>query len=99
MVVLSSSPSTQAMKLPFQNSAHQRILRRPESTAIPELGNSSICALYCAARVGGDFYDFLVTDSRRLIFLLLDVAGKREEALDIAAAVQDRMRFLTEELF
>jgi len=42
------------MKLPFQNSAHQRILRRPESTAIPELGNSSICALYCAARVGGD---------------------------------------------
>jgi serine phosphatase RsbU (regulator of sigma subunit) len=99
IVVVWFSSSTQAMKLPFQNPAPQRTFRRPEHTAIPELGSSSICCLYRAARVGGDFYDFLVTDSGRLLFLLLDVAGKREEALDIAAAVQDRMRFLTEELF
>jgi len=54
--------------------------------------------VYCAARVGGDFYDFLLTDSQRLIFLLLDVAGKREQALDIAAAVQERMRPMAAEL-
>ena len=53
--------------------------------------------MYRAARVGGDFYDFLVTASGRLVFLLLDVAGKREEALDIAAAVQDHMRPLASE--
>ena len=76
----------------FESSAPVRTLRRPQPTLIPQLGNSSICALYRAARVGGDFYDFLVTDSGRLVFLLLDVAGKREEALDISAAVQDRMR-------
>jgi serine phosphatase RsbU (regulator of sigma subunit) len=84
------------MKL-FQNSAPERTLRRPEPTVVPQLGNSSICAMYRAARVGGDFYDFLVTASGRLVFLLLDVAGKRERALDIAAAVQDHMRPLASE--
>ncbi|HXP47832.1 MAG TPA: SpoIIE family protein phosphatase [Terriglobales bacterium] len=86
------------MKLPFHNAAPQRTLRRPQSTPVPQLGSSSISALYRAARVGGDFYDFLVTDSRRLVFLLLDVAGKREEALDIAAAVQERMHPMAAEL-
>ena len=80
-----------------ESSASERTLRRPQPTLIPQLENSSICALYRAARVGGDFYDFLVTDSGRLVFLLLDVAGKREEALDIAAAVQDHMRPLASE--
>jgi serine phosphatase RsbU (regulator of sigma subunit) len=81
-----------------QNSAPERTLRRPEPTAIPQLGKSSISALYRAARVGGDFYDFLITDSGRLVLLLLDVAGKREEALNISAAVQERMRPLAAEL-
>jgi len=98
IVVLSASSGTHAMKLPFHNAAPQRTLRRPQSTPVPQLGSSSISALYRAARVGGDFYDFLVTDSRRLVFLLLDVAGKREEALDIAAAVQERMHPLATEL-
>ena len=80
------------MRLPFQSPAPQRTLRRPQPTLVPELENSSISAQYRAARVGGDFYDFLLTESGRLLFLLLDVAGKREQALDIAAAVQDGMR-------
>ncbi len=87
-----------SMKLPFQSPATPRTLRRPQPTIIPELRNASICAQYRAARVGGDFYDFLVTDSGHLVFALLDVAGKREEALDISAAVQDRMRPLAAEL-
>ena len=82
----------------FESSAPERTLRRPQPTHVPQLASSSICALYRAARVGGDFYDFLVTDSGRLVFLLLDVAGKREEALEISATVQDRMRPLAAEL-
>ena len=87
------------MRLPFQSPVPQRTLRRPQPTLVPDLENSSICALYRAARVGGDFYDFLMTESGRLVFLLLDIAGKREEALDIAAAVQERMRSRAGELF
>ena len=82
----------------FESSSPEQTLRRPQPTLIPQLAKSSICALYRAARVGGDFYDFLVTDSGRVVFVLLDVAGKREEALDISAAVQDRMRPLAAEL-
>jgi len=96
---LHSLPKYAGMKLPFQSPAPRRTLRRPQPTLVPELKKASISALYRAARVGGDFYDFLMTESGRLIFVLLDVAGKREEALDIAAAVQDRMRSLAAELF
>jgi sigma-B regulation protein RsbU (phosphoserine phosphatase) len=86
------------MRLPFQRTTPQRSLRRPRPATVPRLENSSISALYRASRVGGDFYDFLLTDRRRLVFLLLDVAGKRDEALDVAAAVQERMRPLSAEL-
>lgn len=87
------------MRLPFQRAAPERAFRQPQPACLPALKNSSVSALYRAARVGGDFYDFLLTDSSRLVFLLLDIAGKREQALDIAAAVQDRFRELVPKIF
>src|ERR687887_1394101 len=92
IVVVWPVPNQHSMRLPFQRTTLQRSLRRPRPATVPRLENSSISALYRASRVGGDFYDFLLTDRRRLVFLLLDVAGKRDEALDVAAAVQERMR-------
>lgn len=77
------------MKLPFQRSAPQKVLRNPRPAAIPRLRNSSLAAQYRAARVGGDFFDFVVSPSGRLLFLLADIAGRRDEALNIAAALQD----------
>jgi serine phosphatase RsbU (regulator of sigma subunit) len=41
--------------------------------------------------MGGDFFDFLLANSR-LIFLMLDVSGQRESAQNIAAIVQDHFR-------
>jgi serine phosphatase RsbU (regulator of sigma subunit) len=73
----------------FQQAAPERALRQPAPSCVPQLQNSSISARYRAARLGGDFYDFLTTPAGRLIFVLLDIAGKREGALDIAATVQD----------
>jgi serine phosphatase RsbU (regulator of sigma subunit) len=61
--------------------------------------SSDLAALYRAARVGGDFFDFVQVGSDRLIFALLDIAGRREQALDIAAAVQDSLRSRAPELF
>lgn len=49
-------------------------------------------ALYRGARVGGDFYDFIATGQQRMLVLLLDIAGKRDEALHIAASVQEVFR-------
>jgi serine phosphatase RsbU (regulator of sigma subunit) len=49
-------------------------------------------ALYRGARVGGDFYDFVATGPQRMLLLLLDIAGKRDQALHIAASVQEVFR-------
>ncbi len=79
------------MRLPFQTAAGTRSLRKPQHVDPPEMTSAEVAALYRAARTGGDFFDFVRAGSRLLI-LLLDIAGERDEALDIAAAVQDTFR-------
>lgn len=87
------------MKLPFRNSAPGRDLRQPAPVAVSKLGSCSISAMYREARVGGDFYDFVLANRSRLVFVLLDIAGRRAEALNIAAVVQERFRSQAAELF
>ena len=77
------------MKIPFLSRAPVRELRKPTSAKFPDLPTLRVGALYRGARVGGDFFDFIQVGSSRLLVLLLDIAGKREEALHIAAAIQD----------
>ncbi|MGZ4814198.1 MAG: PP2C family protein-serine/threonine phosphatase [Terriglobales bacterium] len=60
---------------------------------------SDLAALYRAARVGGDFFDFVPVGPNRLIFALLDIAGKRDQALHVAACVQEALRARAPELF
>jgi serine phosphatase RsbU (regulator of sigma subunit) len=48
--------------------------------------------------MGGDFFDFLVVNSR-LIFLMLDVSGLRDSAQNIAAIVQDQFRSMVPKRF
>src|SRR5262249_50079936 len=66
--------------------------RQPVRTQLPVLPGVDLAALYRGARIGGDCFDFAATDCNRLVFFLLDVAGKRDEALHIAASVQDLFR-------
>lgn len=80
------------MRLPFLQATVERPLRQPAPTPVPALPGVGIAALYRGARLGGDFYDFAVSPGGQLIFVLLDIAGKRREALDIAASVQERFR-------
>jgi serine phosphatase RsbU (regulator of sigma subunit) len=87
------------MRLLFRNGASTQPQRRPVSAAIPKLPNSSVAAMYRAARVGGDFYDFFMPNESRLLFLMLDIAGKREHALHVAASAQEQFRGLAARLF
>ncbi|MBZ5628609.1 MAG: SpoIIE family protein phosphatase [Acidobacteriia bacterium] len=77
------------MRIPFLKHAPARELRKPAPAKFPDLPTVRVGALYRGARVGGDFFDFIQVGSSRLLVLLLDIAGKRDEALNIAAAVQD----------
>jgi serine phosphatase RsbU (regulator of sigma subunit) len=49
--------------------------------------------------MGGDFYEFVPTGPSRVVFTLFDIAGKRDQALDIAAAAQDFLRQKVPALF
>jgi serine phosphatase RsbU (regulator of sigma subunit) len=76
------------MKFPFSTPTPDRELRTPAPSNLPGLQTGTLAALYRAARLGGDFFDF-ANIRARLIFILLDIAGQRQEALHIAAAAQD----------
>lgn len=81
------------MKLPFQTaSAPAKAVQMPAPSTIPTLKTLKIAAQYRAARVGGDFYDLVVPAADKLLFIFLDIAGKRETALRVAATVQDFFR-------
>ncbi len=87
------------MKIPFHNSAPPAVeLRTPAPARLPSLKHTSVTALYRGVRVGGDFFEFAETHGR-VVFILLDIAGKREGAFHIAATVQDRFRQRVPELF
>lgn len=87
------------MRLPFQRSAEQVALRKPAPCLPPKLKSSDLAALYRAARVGGDFFEFVRVGDERLVFVLLDIAGRRDQALDIAASVQETLRSNAPKIF
>lgn len=92
------SPGVRRMKFPFATSVPEQELRKPAPSNIPVLQTASLAALYRSARKGGDFFDF-ASIRARLIFFLIDIAGQRDEALHIAAAVQEVFRKESDQLF
>ncbi len=73
-------------------------LRQPEPPEPPSIPGAEIGAAYSGERMGGDFFDFLLVNSR-LVFLMLDVSGQRDGAQNIAAIVQDHFRSQVPRLF
>jgi serine phosphatase RsbU (regulator of sigma subunit) len=87
------------MKQFFQSSAAAQAYRQPAHTVMPEMTTATLAAKYRGARIGGDFYDFLLVGGSKLLFVMLDIAGKRETALHSAAIAQDHFRKRGAELF
>lgn len=72
---------------------------QPEPSLPPPMESSDLAALYRAARVGGDYFEFIPAGAHRLVVILLDIAGRRDQALAIAATIQKAMRAITAEKF
>lgn len=90
------------MKALFQSpapSAGAPAPTRPSPVEYPELPQAHAAALYRGNRSGGDFFDFVTLPGGRVVFVLLDIAGKREQALAIAGSIQPGFRQKAEELF
>ncbi len=78
-------------KLPFRKrpATGKRV---PAPTVFPTFEGAELAAVYAGARMGGDFFDVVLSPSGRVVFIMLDIAGTREETLNIAAYVQDTFR-------
>jgi len=80
------------MKKLFERATVKANLRIPRPSVLPCKATLNVSAQYKGSRVGGDYFDFFPIGETRTLFLLSDVAGRREEALHIAAAAQDTLR-------
>jgi serine phosphatase RsbU (regulator of sigma subunit) len=64
----------------------------PVTSEVPTLQDAELAAIYYGERKGGDFYDFLRVSPSRIVFGLLDVAGRTGQNRNIVAAVQKAFR-------
>src|SRR5271169_15376 len=71
----------------------------PVPTVFPQIGGADIAAVFVGKRVAGDFYDSLRVSPERVLFGLLDVAGRREDNRGILTAAQEIFRSVGTELF
>ena len=66
---------------------------------VPSLCNAEIAAVYHGQRIAGDFYECIRVSHCRVLFALLDVAGRRSETRDVLIAAQSTFRKLSSTLF
>jgi serine phosphatase RsbU (regulator of sigma subunit) len=74
------------------------LTRIPQRVDLEQLPGLDLHAQYFARRTGGDFFDALVTGTR-MVFILSDIAGRREETDPIAAEMQITFREKAAEFF
>jgi sigma-B regulation protein RsbU (phosphoserine phosphatase) len=86
------------LNIPFLKKPIPPDLKKPEPSVFPQMPTAQIAVRYHGARIGGDFFDIL-SIGERLIFIMLDIAGKRDYAFHIAATVQVVFRERASELF
>jgi len=83
----------------FHHEKSARPLPEPVQAAVPELRQAELAAAYYGERQGGDHYDFVRVSPSRVLFGLLDVAGRTEENGAVVAAAQHTFRTRSMELF
>jgi serine phosphatase RsbU (regulator of sigma subunit) len=84
----------------FQNRASEPPpVAEPATNEFPTIEGAEIAATTYGKRVGGDFYDSVRVGPERILFGLLDVAGRRETNQVILSAAKTLFRAAGAELF
>jgi len=81
---------------------HSRVPSSPSvepSRPVPQGRGRRNCSCFLRKRVAGDLYDSLRVSAERILFGLLDVAGRREDNQAILSAAQATFRGLGASLF
>jgi len=83
----------------FQHEKSSRTPAEPVQAAVPELRQAEMAAAYYGERQGGDHYDFVRVSPTRVLFGLLDIAGRIEENGPVVSAALRTFRKCSPELF
>lgn len=87
------------MRSLFRNRSHESPAIEPLPAVFPRIEGAEIAAAIAGLRIAGDFYDSFRVSPQRVLFGLLDLAGRREENRGILASAQQTFRTLGTELF
>ena len=71
----------------------------PVPTVFPKIEGADIAAVFVGKRLAGDFYDSIRVSPERVLFGLLDVAGRRQDNRGILTHAQQIFRDVGAELF
>jgi phosphoserine phosphatase RsbU/P len=86
------------MKFLFQHN-RSATLAKPTKTEFPPLSGADIAGMVQGERVGGDLYHFLRANRSRVLFGMLDVAGRYEENQGIVDAARRTFQQLGQQKF
>jgi serine phosphatase RsbU (regulator of sigma subunit) len=87
------------MRSLFRSRAEPAATVEPVPTVFPTIDGADIAAVFTGKRLAGDFYDSIRVSPERVLFGLLDVAGRREDNRGILTAAQKIFRTAGTELF
>jgi serine phosphatase RsbU (regulator of sigma subunit) len=85
-------PSKDLWRRWFRPNASPPATIDPFPCKVPHLRDAEIAAVYHDQRLAGDFYEFVRVEPSRLVFALLDMAGRRVDTRDTLRAVQKTLR-------
>jgi len=74
-------------------------LLEPVPTVFPKIEGVDMAAVFVGKRLAGDFYDSIRVNPERVLFGMLDVAGRREDTRALLVAAQEIFRNSGAELF
>lgn len=87
------------MRSLFHSRAPEPIIVEPDPTVFPKIEGAEIAAVFVGKRIAGDFYDSIRVSPERVLFGLLDIAGRREQNRDLLRKAQEIFRTSGVELF
>lgn len=81
------------------NHGQSSALQEPVQAEVPELHTAQLAAAYFGERQGGDLHDFVRVTPNRVVFGLLDIAGRLQDNSAIVSAAQQTFHRRSPELF
>ncbi len=94
-----TSPVDCPVRFLFQ---HEKSSQTPQGTVqaeVPRLHDAELAAAYFGQRQGGDLHDFVRVSPTRILFGLLDMAGRLEDNRAVVSAAQHTFHTRSPELF